>query len=112
ARRPTCHVAVHAIATVASPNPCSSPLGCRDQTYRDSGRVRASAGCRYLRYALKFSLSPGRGHRAFTSLPVPDRVMYASRMSGPPKQILVVTMSGKATCSCSPVGEKIVMPPL
>jgi hypothetical protein len=40
-----------------------------------------------VRQALKFSLSPGRGQRVFTSLPVPDSVMYASRISGPPKQM-------------------------
>ena len=38
--------------------------------------------------------------------------MYASRRSDPPKQMFVVSTSGKPTCSYSPVGEKIVMPPL
>ena len=51
------------------------------------------------RHTLKFNSSPGRGQRAFTSLPLPDSVMYASRMPGPPKQMFVVSTSGKATCS-------------
>ncbi len=41
-------------------------------------------------YPLKFSRSPGSRQRAFASLPLPDSVIHASRMSLPPKQMLVV----------------------
>ena len=46
------------------------------------------------RYALKFSFSPGRGQRHLKSLPVDEQVTQASRMSAPPKQMLVVIRSG------------------
>jgi hypothetical protein len=39
---------------------------------------------------LKFSRSPGSRQRAFASLPLPDSVIHVSRMSLPPKQMLVV----------------------
>ena len=62
--------------------------------------------------ALKFSFSPGLGQRHLNSLPVEEQVTQASIMSAPPKQMLVVTMSGKAKCSSEPSGSKAVIPPL
>ena len=42
-----------------------------------------------------------------------EPVTQASRMSAPPKQMLVVIGSGKATCSAAPVsGSTTVIPPL
>ena len=38
--------------------------------------------------------------------------MNAVERSFPPKQRFVVRMSSVATCRCSPLGEKIVMPPV
>src|SRR5580698_6239689 len=61
--------------------------------------------------ALKGSRKPGRGQRHLKSRPVLEHVTQASRMSGPPKQIFVVTGSGKGMCSYSPLGSKIVIPP-
>src|ERR1700723_1718050 len=63
-------------------------------------------------YALKFSLSPGLGHRHLNSFPVDEHVTQASIMSAPPKQMLVVIRSGKAKCSVEPSGSKAVTPPL
>ena len=47
--------------------------------------------------ALKLSLRPGSLQRHFASVPPPERVIQASRMSLPPKQMLVVKMSGVST---------------
>jgi hypothetical protein len=61
--------------------------------------------------ALKGSHKPGRGQRHLNRRPVLEHVTQASRMSGPPKQIFVVTGSGKGMCSYSPLGSKTVIPP-
>src|SRR5689334_11533334 len=61
--------------------------------------------------ALKFSFRPGRGQRHLSSFPVPEAVIHAVRMSGPPKQMLVISGSGKAVCSVPPAGSKAVIPP-
>src|SRR5262245_33593084 len=42
----------------------------------------------------KFSCSPGSGHCIMPKRPVSDNVMYAVRISGPPKQMLVGYTSG------------------
>jgi nitrate/nitrite transporter NarK len=55
--------------------------------------------------------SPGRGQRQRYSRPVLEQLTHASRMSAPPKQMFVVTGSGKATCSYAPPGSNTEMPP-
>ena len=51
-----------------------------------------SRGCKFAQHhALKFNPSPATGQSSTAiKRPVPDRVMYAVRWPGPPKQMLVV----------------------
>ncbi len=53
-------------------------------------------------HALNGNFNPGRGHRTLNSFPVLEPVIHASRISGPPKQMFVVTGSGNAVCSYAP----------
>jgi len=48
------------------------------------------------------SLNPATGHSIFASRPELLRVIHAVRMSGPPKQSLVVRKSGVSTTRGAP----------
>ena len=64
-------------------------------------------------YPLKFSFSPGSGQRISASSPLPESVIQAVRMSGPPKQRLVGWLSGIATSRTTrPSGAKTVITPV
>src|SRR4051812_11348573 len=74
-------------------------------------RPSAPGRARRTLYALNGSFRPGRGHRTLNRRPVVEHVIHASRISEPPKQMLVVTGSGNGTCSQAPEGSNPVTPP-
>jgi hypothetical protein len=85
----------------------NSTLWCNSQA---SAHRQAPVGKAETEQQPKFSFSPGSGHCITPKRPESENVMYAVRMSAPPKQMLVGYTSGILTARTrSPWGENSVI---